>query len=185
MLRDHGITDVEIKSVKGELTDHYHPLKKTVNLSEAVYNGRNAAAAAVAAHECGHAVQHANKYAWLQFRSAIVPLQASASMIMQVVTFGAMFTGFAFSTINWEILLWVIVAAYGAITLFSVVTLPVEFDATNRAIAWMESSGVTTGGELDKSKNALKWAASTYVIAAMGALATLLYYVALLAGGSD
>lgn len=184
MLRDNGITDVRIIHVGGQLTDHYNPANRTVNLSEEVYNGRNAAAAAIAAHECGHAVQHATAYGPLKLRSALVPIQNASGMIINFIMIATVFGGaFLFHAFPFEIVIWVIVIAYGGIALFSLVTLPVEFDASKRALAWIESSGTATREEHDRAKDALKWAALTYVIAALGAIVTVAYYVSMLAGG--
>ncbi|MES2556281.1 MAG: zinc metallopeptidase [Bacteroidota bacterium] len=186
MLRDHNIYDVQVMSVEGQLTDHYNPMNKTVNLSEGVYNGRNAAAAAVAAHECGHAVQHATAYAPLKLRSTLVPLQNASGMIINVIMMLTIFGGsFLYDAFPVKLVLWIIVAAYGSIALFSFITLPVEFDASKRAIAWIERSGISYGEELSRSKKALNLAATTYVIAALGALVTLLYYLFALLGGGD
>ena len=172
MLSDHGIRDVKVVSVKGSLTDHYNPMKKTVNLSESVYNERNAAAAAVAAHECGHAVQHAQGYEWLKMRSLLVPVVSiSSNLSMWVIIIGlGMFGG----TQNYTIAsLGVAMFALG--TLFSFITLPVEYDASNRALAWLRRKNMVSQQELVASKDALKWAARTYVVAAIGSLATLIY----------
>ncbi|MEO9532169.1 MAG: zinc metallopeptidase [Crocinitomicaceae bacterium] len=183
MLADHGITDVEVISVPGQLTDHYNPMKKTVNLSEAVYNQRNAAAAAVAAHEVGHAVQHAKAYKPLQFRSKLVPIQNASGMIMNVIVMAAMFGGYAlYSVFPMDIVIWIIIAAQSMITLFTIVTLPVEFDASKRALAWIEGNGIVTASEYAGAKDALKWAAMTYVVAALGAIANLLYWIMMLIG---
>lgn len=172
MLNHYGIHDVAIVEGKGFLTDHYNPMKKVVNLSPNVYHGRHISAAAVAAHECGHAVQHANAYAWLQFRSAIVPVVSVASRAQQ---FLLMFALGAWGVGNNSILLLITIATFFVTTLFSVITLPVEFDASNRALAWLDNSGVMRGGEYDGAKDALKWAAMTYVVAALSALVILLY----------
>jgi uncharacterized protein len=186
MLRDHQIYDVQVICVDGQLTDHYNPMNKTVNLSEDVYNGKNAAAAAVAAHECGHAVQHATAYAPLNWRSKLVPLQHASGMILNAIMMLTIFGGsFLYEAFPVNLVLWIIVAAYGSIALFSFITLPVEFDASKRAIAWIESSGFSTGEELNRSKKALNLAATTYVVAALGALVTLLYYLFALLGGGD
>lgn len=186
MLRDHQIYDVQVICVDGELTDHYNPLNKTVNLSENVYHGSNAAAAAVAAHECGHAVQHATAYAPLNWRSKMVPLQHASGMILNVIMMLTIFGGsFLYEAFPIKLVLWIVVAAYGSIALFSFITLPVEFDASKRAIAWIERSGFSTGEELDRSKKALNLAATTYVVAALGALVTLLYYLLALIGAND
>ena len=177
MLVDNGIYDVKVLSVAGQLTDHYHPVHKTVNLSEAVYNQRNAAAAAVAAHECGHAVQHARAYPWLTMRSKLVPIVSVSSKYMQWVLIGGILLIGQFPQ-----LLMVGIVLFALTTLFSFVTLPVEFDASRRALAWMTESKVVAPEEHDDSKDALKWAAMTYVVAAISSLATLLYYVSILMG---
>ncbi len=179
MLRDNNIFDVRILSVEGQLTDHYNPSDKTVNLSPDVYHGRSVSAAAVAAHECGHAVQHAVAYSMLGFRSAMVPVLNVANNFMPIaLSVGMMIL---YSTGN-RLVLMVGVVLFALATLFSFVTLPVEFDASNRALAWMESKNVVTQQEHDGAKDALWWAAMTYVAAAMGMLAQLLYYVSLLSG---
>lgn len=180
MLRDNGITDVKVMSVAGRLTDHYNPSDKTVNLSEYVYEARSAAAAAVAAHECGHAVQHAKAYSFLKFRSAMVPALSIASRYMQwIILIGI------FMLQTTPVPLAIGVALFGLTTLFSFITLPVEFDASKRALAWIDRRGIVTTQEHDMAKDALKWAALTYVVAALGSLATLLYYVSLLMGRRD
>ena len=177
MLADHGIRDVEVISTPGRLTDHYNPANKTVNLSEAVYNQRNAAAAAVAAHECGHAVQHAQAYQWLTMRSKLVPMVSITSGMSQWLVFG----GIALMATNmigglgyWVALAGLIMMAFA--TLFSFVTLPVEYDASNRALAWLKNKHIVTPDEYVGSKDALKWAARTYLVAAIGALASLIYW---------
>lgn len=183
MLRDNGIFDVRVISVQGQLTDHYNPIDKTVNLSTDVYNGSNAAAAAVAAHECGHAVQHAEAYAPLKLRSALVPIQNASGMILNVIMLLTVFGGaFLFAAFPVELLLWVIVITYGILALFSIITLPVEFDASRRGLLWMEKSGNTTERELANARDALRWAALTYVIAALGAVTIVLYYASALLG---
>ena len=176
MLKDNGIYDVKVVSVNGMLTDHYNPLNKTVNLSNAVYSERTVAAAAIAAHECGHAVQHATAYSWLRMRSTLLPAVQIASNVMNFLTLGLAFVAFSSpSLLNSMLLLFIVLQ--GAITLFSVITLPVEIDASQRALAWLDSSGLTYRQEHDEAKDALKWAAYTYVVAALGSIATLLYYV--------
>jgi Zn-dependent membrane protease YugP len=179
MLADNGISDVEIISVDGQLTDHYNPGNRTVNLSHDVYYGRNAAAAAVAAHECGHAVQHATAYSFLQFRSAMVPVLTVTSTIMPWIIFGGILL-----LQTTPIPLAIGVAFFALTTLFSFITLPVEFDASSRALAWMTNRGIVNMQERAMAKDALKWAAMTYVIAAISSLVTLLYYVMLLLGRS-
>lgn len=181
MLNDNGIYDVKVVSVKGQLTDHYNPANKTVNLSESVYSQHNAAAAAVAAHECGHAVQHAQAYSWLTLRSAIVPAVGFSSKISNFVIMGGlilMYSGNAFG----DMLFLAGIALFGVTTLFTFITLPVEFDASNRALAWLESSRMVTQEEHAGAKDALKWAARTYVVAALGSLATLLYFISMFMG---
>lgn len=174
MLADNGITGVKVISVKGQLTDHYNPRLKTVNLSEAVYAHRNAAAAAVAAHEVGHAVQHAKGYTWLNFRSKIVPVVSITSRFMQWVILAGILL---INTIPG--ILFIGILLFALTTLFSIITLPVEYDASSRALKWMESKKIVTGEELAASKDALKWAARTYLVAAIGSLATLLYYLSI------
>lgn len=183
MLRDNGLTDVEIISVEGQLTDHYNPANKTVNLSPEVYHGRSVAAASVASHECGHAVQHATAYSWLQFRSAMVPIVSIASRMTTWVLLGGVLL-MAFSGNIWVLAIGV--GALALTTLFSFITLPVEFDASNRALAWLDNAQITHNAEEhDGAKDALKWAAMTYVVAALASLATLLYYAYILFGRRD
>lgn len=181
MLADHGIHDVKVVSVQGQLTDHYNPATKTVNLSEPVYHQANAAAAAVAAHECGHAVQHATAYQWLTLRSKLVPVVSVSSRFMQWVILGGIVLMSSASKLGEPIFLAGIVL-FGLTTLFSIITLPVEYDASNRALAWIKRTGVVTAGEYDMSADALKWAARTYLVAAIGSIATLLYYVSMFMG---
>lgn len=180
MLYDHGITDVKVISVEGSLTDHYNPADKTVNLSPDVYHGRSVAAAAVAAHECGHAVQHATAYSWLQFRSAMVPALSVSSRYMQWILLGGILLLNTFPA-----LLLIGIILFALTTVFSFVTLPVEFDASNRAVAWLETNNITQRNETETAKSALKWAASTYVIAALSSLATLVYYIMIFTGRRD
>ncbi len=174
MLADHGITDVKVISVRGQLTDHYNPVNKTVNLSEAVYGARNAAAAAVASHECGHAVQHAEAYGWLTMRSKLVPVVSVSSRWMQWILLG----GIIFVNTFPQLLL-IGILMFATTTIFSFITLPVEYDASNRALAWIDQKGIVTSQEHAAAKDALKWAARTYVVAAIGSLATLLYYLSI------
>lgn len=174
MLADHGITDVQVISARGQLTDHYNPVNKTVNLSEVVYGARNAAAAAVASHECGHAVQHATAYAWLTLRSKLVPVVSVSSRWMQWLLLGGIILVNTFP----QLLLFGILM-FATTTIFSFITLPVEYDASNRALAWIDEKGIVTSQEHAAAKDALKWAARTYVVAAIGSLATLLYYVSI------
>ena len=181
MLSDNGITDVKVLSVKGQLTDHYNPANKTVNLSEAVYAQRNAAAAAVAAHECGHALQHAKAYSWLRLRSQIVPAVGVSSKISNFVIMAGlilMYTGSALGSM----LFLVGIVLFGVTTLFTFITLPVEYDASNRALAWLENKNMLTQEEHAGAKDALKWAARTYLVAALGSLATLLYFISMFMG---
>jgi len=186
MLSDSGIYDVKVTCVPGNLTDHYNPANKTVNLSEQVYHGRNAAAAAVASHECGHAVQHATAYSMLEFRSAMVPIQNISGKVINFIFLASIFGGmFLFQAFPYNLVLTIIVAAYGVMTLFSFVTLPVEFDASKRALAWIDEKGIVTSQEHEQAKDALKWAAMTYVVAAVGSLVTLLYWVMVLLGNRD
>lgn len=172
MLRAYGIYDVRITSVEGRLTDHYNPQDKTVNLSPEVYSGRSVAAAAVAAHECGHAVQHATAYSMLQMRSRLVPVVQIAASIQQYLF---MFGLVGFALLDNPVVMLVVLAAFGATCLFSLVTLPVEFDASRRALAWLEQSGIARGAEYAGAKDALFWAAMTYVAAALAALLQFLY----------
>jgi Zn-dependent membrane protease YugP len=172
MLRENGIYDVQVVSVEGTLTDHYNPLNKTVNLSAEVYAGNSIAAAAVAAHECGHAVQHARAYPWLMMRSRLVPVVQISSSIVQWVLLGGILLIKVFPT-----LLLLGIALFALTTLFSLITLPVEFDASRRALAWLESTHMTQPREHDQAKDALKWAAMTYVVAALASLVTLIQYI--------
>ncbi len=188
MLHDSGIYDVRITQVEGQLTDHYNPLDKTVNLSYDVYTGSSAASAAVAAHECGHAVQHAMAYAPLKMRSALVPAVNVATNVMNFANMFLMFGGIYMISQGssfGNILLMVLIVANAALALFSLITLPVEYDASNRALKWMESRAIVTTGEHDMAKDALKWAALTYVVAAAGAVANLLYYLSIFLGRRD
>lgn len=183
MLSDNGIYDVKIMSTEGQLTDHYNPSDRTVNLSTDVYYGRSVAAAAVAAHECGHAVQHAKSYHWLQFRSAMVPVVSISSNLLQwVLIIGVLLIGFTGN----PIVLGIGVAGLALVTLFSIITLPVEFDASQRALLWLRNNQTVmhTAEENVQAKDALWWAAMTYVIAALGALANLIYYASMLFGRS-
>lgn len=184
MLRDNGIHDVKVISVQGQLTDHYNPMTRTVNLSEPVYNQANAAAVAVAAHECGHAVQHAMAYKPLEMRSKLVPIQNASGMILNMVVFGMAIAGGILGGIA-PFMIYVIIAAQAVITLFAIVTLPVEFDASKRALQWINANGIVTVDEYDSAKDALKWAAMTYVVAALSAIATLIYWIFVLLGSRD
>lgn len=184
MLRDHNIYDVEVISTPGHLTDHYNPANKTINLSEEVFHEHSIAAAAVAAHECGHAVQHATAYKWLQMRSKLVPIVGISSKILNVIFLFGFLGAFAFN-FPFDIILLVLIAAQAVIALFSVITLPVEYDASNRALKWLKTSGVAGFSELEKAGDALKWAARTYLVSALAAVTTLLYYVLRYAGSRD
>jgi uncharacterized protein len=181
MLRENGIYDVRVVSVEGFLTDHYNPLTKTINLSPDVYNNYSIAAAAIAAHETGHAVQHANAYAWLSLRSKLVPaVQFSSTMVNWILLIGVFMAASGNST-----MLLVGIALFAITVLFSLITLPVEFDASRRALAWLNNSNVTNSQEYPKAKNALTWAAMTYVVAALAAVVTLIQYVLIYMGGRN
>lgn len=180
MLRDNGIHDVQVVSVPGQLTDHYNPANKTVNLSEGVYMQRNAAAAAVAAHECGHAVQHAVGYSMLQLRSKLVPVVSISSNLMQFVIMGGLVL---MAMSGSKLVLTIGVIMFALTTLFAFVTLPVEYDASNRAMKWLKNTGTVTPEEYVGVQDSLKWAARTYVVAAIGSLVQLLYWASLLMGG--
>lgn len=180
MLYDNGVTDVQVLSVDGELTDHYNPEKKTVNLSADVYHGRSIAAAAIAAHECGHAVQHANAYAWLQMRSALVPVVSFSSRWVQWILLGGILLINAFPA-----LLLAGIVLFALTTLFSLITLPVEIDASRRAVSWLDGSGIASSAILPKAEEALRLAAYTYVVAALASLATLFYYIMIFMGRRD
>jgi uncharacterized protein len=177
MLRDFGISNVTVQSVPGQLTDHYNPVDRTVNLSPDVYNGRSISSAAVAAHECGHAVQHAKAYAWLGFRSKLVPVVSFSSKWVQWILLAGVLLIQTFPAL---LLAGIILFAFT--TIFSFITLPVEIDASRRALAWLSNAGITSYNNHDKAQDALKWAAYTYVVAALGSLATLLYYIMIFTG---
>ena len=178
MLRDNGIYDVKVQSVQGQLTDHYNPQNKTINLSQDVYNNRSISSAAVAAHETGHAVQHAQAYAWLGFRSKLVPPVTFASKYVQwILLIGILAVN------TFPALLLTGIVLFALTTLFSFVTLPVEINASQRALGWLSNAGITSSMNHDKAQDALKWAAYTYVVAALGSLATLLYYIMIFTGG--
>lgn len=182
MLHDNGIYDVTVNSAQGFLSDHYNPADKTVNLSPEVYSGRSISAAAVASHECGHAVQHAKAYSMLQFRSAMVPIVKVSTTLGQWVLLAGV--GMFFGAGNqWLLLAGIVMFAFS--TIFSLVTLPVEYDASNRALAWLENTGLTSRNEHDKAKDALKWAARTYVVAAISSVAMLLYYISIFMNRRD
>lgn len=179
MLRENGIFDVKVSSVEGILTDHYNPVNKTVNLSPEVYNGQSIASAAVAAHECGHAVQHATAYSWLMMRSRLVPVvQVSSSYVQWILLAGILLIRV------FPALLLIGILLFAATAVFTLITLPVEIDASNRALAWLTSSNVTNSQEYPKAKNALKWAALTYVIAALASVVTLIQYIMIYNGRS-
>lgn len=176
MLRDNGIYDVQVTSTSGFLTDHYNPATKIVNLSEDVYSGQSVASAAVAAHECGHAVQHAKAYTWLNLRTTLVPIVQLSSNLMNVMFIALMFVAYALPKMGNAMLL-VIIVCQAALTLFAVVTLPVEVDASRRGLQWLNSAGITHGEEHEHAKDALTWAAYTYFAAALGAIASLIYLI--------
>lgn len=179
MLRDNGIYDVQVISAQGFLSDHYNPMNKTVNLSPDVYAGRSIAAAAVAAHECGHAVQHSTAYSWLMLRSRLVPVVQFSSGIVQWI----LLVGILMINTFPQLLLGGIIL-FALTTIFSLVTLPVEFDASKRALVWLNNTGMTSPQEHPKAKDALKWAAMTYVVAALASVATLVQYILIFMGGS-
>jgi uncharacterized protein len=178
MLRESGINDVQVVSVQGFLSDHYDPTKKTVNLSPEVFNGSSIAAAAVAAHECGHAVQHAKAYTWLMLRSRLVPVVQVSSMMVQWILLAGILLINVFPS-----LLLVGIILFAMTTVFSIITLPVEFDASNRALSWLKTTGVASPTEFPKAQDALKWAATTYVVAALASLVTLVQYILIFVGG--
>jgi Zn-dependent membrane protease YugP len=177
MLRDFGISNVTVKSVQGQLTDHYNPADRTINLSQDVYSGRSISSAAVAAHECGHAVQHAKAYAWLGFRSKLVPVVSFSSKWVQWILLAGVLLIQTFPAV-----LFAGIILFAFTTIFSFITLPVEIDASRRALAWLSNAGITSFNNHDKAQDALKWAAYTYVVAALGSLATLLYYIMIFTG---
>lgn len=180
MLRENGIYDVKVESVTGSLTDHYNPQNKTINLSSEVYNGRSISSAAVAAHECGHAVQHSTAYAWLGLRSRLVPTVSLASKWVQWILLGGILLVKTFPA-----LLLAGIVLFSLTTIFSFITLPVEINASQRALAWLSTAGITSYQNHDKATDALKWAAYTYVVAALASLATLLYYIMIFMGARD
>tara|TARA_B110000091_G_scaffold151406_1_gene161170 strand:- start:791 stop:1489 length:699 start_codon:yes stop_codon:yes gene_type:complete len=186
MLADHGIFDVKVISTPGRLTDHYNPKDKTVNLSEAVYNQRNAASAAVAAHEVGHAVQHAKAYQWLTMRSKLVPIVSISSRFSQWLIIGGLILGAGIGETGIGFMVAVAGLMFmGVGTIFSFITLPIEYDASNRALAWLENKNMVSQDEFAGSRDALKWAARTYLVAALGSLAMLLYWALQIFGGRD
>lgn len=185
MLRDNGIYDVKVTSTPGQLTDHYNPLTKTVNLSEPVYNTNSISAAAVAAHECGHAVQHATAYQWLTMRSALVPVVQFGSNFAQWLLFGGIMLMSFTKTPYGQYVMLAGIILFSLTTIFAFITLPVEYNASHRALAWLNQTGITTGQESDNAQDALKWAARTYVVGALASLATLLYYIMIFLGRRD
>lgn len=183
MLTDNGISDVQVTCVEGQLTDHYDPTNKTVNLSQEVFHGRNASATAVASHECGHAVQHAKAYSMLALRSAMVPVQNISASVLNFMMMAMMFGSFfASSILPWNTALLIIIICYAVFALFALITLPVEFDASRRALVWIKQRNIVTTGEYDMAQDALKWAAMTYVVAAIGAVTMLVYYIMMFLG---
>ncbi len=183
MLRDNQIYDVNVVSVQGRLTDHYNPADKTVNLSPDVYAGNSVMSAAVAAHECGHAIQHAKAYAPLQMRSTLVPIQNASGRVINFLFMAMLIGSFALGMFPWEYAIPVIVGCYFIFTLFAFITLPVEYDASKRALAWIDERNIVTGEEHEMAKDALNAAARTYLVAALGSLAMLIYYASMMVGG--
>ena len=178
MLSDHGISDVKVVSIPGKLTDHYNPTDKTINLSPDVYQGRHISAAAIAAHECGHAVQHATSYQWLEMRSQMVPIVNFSNRMMSTVFIIGLIGG-SFIGLGWSNMLMLFIILQAIVTAFTLITLPVEFDASRRALIWLRSSDITNDDEVVFAEDALRWAASTYLVAALAAVTYLLYYIAL------
>ena len=178
MLTDNSISDVKVVSVPGKLTDHYNPADKTINLSPDVYQGRHVSAAAIAAHECGHAVQHATAYQWLEMRSQMVPIVNFSNRMMSTVFIIGLIGG-SFIGLGWQNMLMLFIILQAVVTTFTLITLPVEFDASRRALIWLKSSNITNDKEIVFAEDALKWAASTYIVAALAAVTYLLYYIAL------
>lgn len=185
MLADHGITRVRVISTPGKLTDHYNPKDMTVNLSPEVFEGRNVSAAAVAAHECGHAVQHATAYKWLEMRSQMVPAVSISSKMLNYIFLAGMFGMGVLHIFTMDMVILTVIFFQGMITLFSVITLPVEYDASYRAVVWLENAGVVEAHELEGVNDALKWAARTYLVAAIAAITYLAYYVLMFLGNRD
>jgi len=183
MLRDNQIYDVNVVSVQGRLTDHYNPTDKTVNLSPDVFAGNSVMSAAVAAHECGHAIQHAKAYAPLEMRSTLVPIQNASGRVINFLFIAMLIGSFALGMFPWEYAIPVIVGCYFIFTLFAFITLPVEYDASKRALAWIDERNIVTGSEHDMAKDALNAAARTYLVAALGSLAMLIYYASMMVGG--
>ena len=185
MLADHGITRVRVISTPGKLTDHYNPKDMTVNLSPEVFEGRNVSAAAVAAHECGHAVQHATAYKWLEMRSQMVPAVSISSKMLNYIFLAGMFGMGVLHIFTMDMVILAVIFFQGMITLFSVITLPVEYDASYRAVVWLENAGVVEANELEGVNDALKWAARTYLVSAIAAITYLAYYVLMFLGNRD
>ena len=179
MLNDNNIYNVKVISVPGKLTDHYNPLDRTINLSSDVYQGRHVSAAAVAAHECGHAVQHATAYQWLQMRSQMVPIVNFSNKMMSTIFILGIFGG-SLIGMNWMFTLKLFIVLQAIVTIFTLVTLPVEYDASNRALVWLKSSSITNNKEIEYAEDALNWAARTYLVAALAAVTYLLYYLSIL-----
>jgi uncharacterized protein len=185
MLADNGIRDVQVISVEGQLTDHYNPTNKTVNLSPEVYHGRNAAATAIAAHECGHAVQHAKAYSMLQLRTAMVPIQGITTQVMNAIFWLSILGGGFLHILPWSSLILIIIGCYAVFAMFSLITLPVEFDASRRALAWVKERSIVSPNEYNMAQDALKWAAMTYVVAAISSITLLIYFVMQYFGARD
>ena len=185
MLADHGITKVRVISTPGKLTDHYNPKDMTVNLSPEVFEGRNISAAAVAAHECGHAVQHATAYKWLQMRSQMVPVVSISSKMLNFIFLAGMFGMGVLHMFTMDMVILAVIFFQAMITIFSVITLPVEYDASRRAVVWLETAGIVNNHELEGANDALKWAARTYLVSAIAAVTYLAYYVLMFMGNRD
>jgi len=180
MLEDHDISNVKVVSVPGKLTDHYNPIDRTINLSPDVFNGRHISAAAVAAHECGHAVQHATSYQWLQMRSQMVPMVSASSKMMNIIMILGFIGAGVLNMFPFQTIILVFVILQAVVTSFTLITLPVEFDASKRALIWLKSANITNSEETKYAEDALNWAARTYVVAALASAAYLLYYVSML-----
>ena len=180
MLEDHDISNVKVVSVPGKLTDHYNPIDRTINLSPDVFNGRHISAAAVAAHECGHAVQHATSYQWLQMRSQMVPMVSASSKMMNIIMILGFIGAGVLNMFPFQTIILVFVILQAVVTSFTLITLPVEFDASKRALIWLKSANITNSAETKYAEDALNWAARTYVVAALASAAYLLYYVSML-----
>jgi Zn-dependent membrane protease YugP len=185
MLADHGITAVRVISTPGKLTDHYNPKDMTINLSAEVFEGRSISSAAVAAHECGHAVQHANAYKWLQLRSQLVPAVSFSSKMLNFIFLAGMFGMGVLHMFTMDMVIITVILFQAMIALFSIITLPVEYDASNRAMIWLQHAGVAQAHELEGANDALKWAARTYLVSALAAITYLAYYVLMFLGNRD